>query len=463
MVELVSEGITTGRGKRMAYVHRDGVNGVLRPRRGARLAALTSGGAIAEVGDYRVVAEPDDTPVGTVNEDFAIESMVGDVFLLGTHSWRIRRVDPGRGPGHRRRGRAPHHPVLGGRGAEPDRRALRGGVRRCCRRTVGGASVGPMRARPRRSRRNRGRGREAARAHVEQACGLDADAADQVVAVPGGGAGRAGRRSRPHDDIVFERFFDEAGGMQMVVHAPLGGRINRGLGLALRKRFCATFDFELQAAANDDAVVLSLGPQHSFPLDSAPRLLRSETAEGVLRQAVLASPMFAARWRWNLNRSLAVLRFRGGKKNPLPIQRMEADDLMAAVFPALAACQENAPGGPIVIPDHVLVRQTLLRLPARGHGRRRPRRALASAWRPDAVRVHFVDSTEPSVLAHEILNGKPYTFLDDAPLEERRTRAVATAPRPPAARRSPGPARPRRPRPGAGRGRPRRARARGAP
>ena len=225
------------------------------------------------------------------------------------------------------------------------------------------------------------------------------------------------------DDIVFERFFDEAGGMQMVVHAPLGGRINRGLGLALRKRFCATFDFELQAAASDDSVVLSLGAQHSFPLDSAPRLLRSETAEGVLRQAVLASPMFAARWRWNLNRSLAVLRFRGGKKNPLPIQRMEADDLMAAVFPALAACQENAPGGPIVIPDHVLVRQTLLdclheAMDIDGLV------ALLRRMEGGTVRVHFVDSTEPSVLSHEILNGKPYTFLDDAPLEERRTRAV---------------------------------------
>ncbi len=224
-------------------------------------------------------------------------------------------------------------------------------------------------------------------------------------------------------DLVFERFFDEAGGMQMVVHAPLGGRVNRGLGLALRKRFCATFDFELQAAANDDAVVLSLGPQHSFPLDSAPRLLRSETAEAVLRQAVLASPMFAARWRWNLNRSLAVLRFRGGKKNPLPIQRMEADDLMAAVFPALAACQENTPGGPVVIPDHVLVRQTLLdclheAMDVDGLV------ALLGRMESGAVRVHFVDSTEPSVLAHEILNGKPYTFLDDAPLEERRTRAV---------------------------------------
>ena len=222
---------------------------------------------------------------------------------------------------------------------------------------------------------------------------------------------------------MFERFFDEAGGMQLVVHAPFGGRVNKALGLALRKRFCATFDFELQAAANDDAFVLSLGPQHSFGLDSAPRLLSSKTAEATLTQAVLASPMFTSRWRWNLNRSLAILRFRGGRKNPLPIQRMEADDLMAAVFPSLAACQENAPAGPIEIPDHVLVRQTLYdclheAMDVDGLVE------VVKGFESGSVRTHFVDSPEPSVLSHEILNGKPYTFLDDAPLEERRTRAV---------------------------------------
>ncbi len=414
VVELVSEGITTGRGKRMAYVHRDGVNHVLRPRRGARLAALTSGGAIPEVGDYRVIADPDDTPVGTVNEDFAIESMVGDVFLLGTHSWRIRRVTQGEVRVTDAEGAQPTIPFWVGEA--PSRTEELSEEVSVLRHTVGelltdsgdesGAPHGP----------------DAARAYVEEACGLEPDAAEQLVQYLAAALGELGTLPTG-DDIVFERFFDEAGGMQMVVHAPLGGRINRGLGLALRKRFCATFDFELQAAASDDSVVLSLGPQHSFPLESAPRLLRSETAEGVLRQAVLASPMFAARWRWNLNRSLAVLRFRGGKKNPLPIQRMEADDLMAAVFPALAACQENTPGGPVVIPDHVIVRQTLLdclheAMDVDGLV------ALLGRMESGAVRMHFVESTEPSVLSHEILNGKPFTFLDDAPLEERRTRAV---------------------------------------
>ena len=309
VVELVSEGITTGRGKRMAYVHRDGVHGVLRPRRGARLAALTSGGAIAEVGDYRVVAEPDDTPVGTVNEDFAIESMVGDVFLLGTHSWRIRRVTQGEVRVTDAEGAHPTIPFWVGEA--PSRTAELSEEVSALRHAVGtlltdaDGTVGAPQS------------LDAARAHVEEACGLERDAAEQLVQYLAAALGELGTLPTG-DDIVFERFFDEAGGMQMVVHAPLGGRINRGLGLALRKRFCATFDFELQAAANDDSVVLSLGAQHSFPLDSAPRLLRSETAEGVLRQAVLASPMFAARWRWNLNRSLAVLRFRGGRRTPSP-------------------------------------------------------------------------------------------------------------------------------------------------
>ncbi len=378
----------------MAYLHRDGVNGVLRPRRGARLAALTSGGAIAEVGDYRVIAEPDDTPVGSVNEDFAIESMAGDVFLLGTHSWRIRRVTQGEVRVQDAEGANPTIPFWVGEA--PSRTAelsaevstLRGAVGALL--TDSGAS-----GEAHQSSSASPAGFEAAVAHVAGSCGIATDAARQLVSYLAAGLGELGVLPT-QDDIVFERFFDEAGGMQLVVHAPFGGRINKGLGLALRKRFCATFDFELQAAATDDAVVLSLGPQHSFPLESASKLLHSSTAEQSLTQAVLASPMFASRWRWNLNRSLAVLRFRGGKKNPLPIQRMESDDLMAAVFPALAACQENAVAGPIVIPDHVLVRQTIARLPPRSHGRRRPHRpaenhgvrgdAHRTSWNPSSLR-----------------------------------------------------------------------------
>ena len=243
-------------------------------------------------------------------------------------------------------------------------------------------------------------------------CCLSREAAETIVAYLGTGLTQLGVLPTM-DTIVLERFFDEAGGMQLVGHAPFGARLNRALGLALRKRFCVTFDFELQAAASDDAILLSLGPQHSFPLDRVPKFLSSPTVETVVRQAVLTAPMFPSRWRWNLNLSLAVLRMRGGRKNPPAIQRMEADDLMAAVFPTLAACQENVAPGPLEIPDHPLVRQTLedcLREAMDVDGLR----ALVEDIETGRVRVVTADTTEPSVLAHEILNGRPFTFLDDA-------------------------------------------------
>jgi ATP-dependent Lhr-like helicase len=247
--------------------------------------------------------------------------------------------------------------------------------------------------------------------------------AAEIIGYLGGARGSLGLLPTQRD-VVFERFFDETGGMQLVIHAPLGGRINRALGLALRKRFCRRFDFELQAAASDDAVVLSLSPGQSLPLEEMPRFLTSRTAAETLAQALLLSPMFQVRWRWNLGRALIVLRQRGGRRNPPPIQRMEADDLMAAVFPALAGCQENAAAGPVEIPDHPMVRQTMhdcLHEATDVDGLV----GLLEAIEAGRVRPHFVDSSEPSPLSHEILNGRPYTFLDDAPLEERRTRAVA--------------------------------------
>jgi ATP-dependent helicase Lhr and Lhr-like helicase len=412
VLELATEGIRTGRGSRMAYLHRDRVNGVLRPRRGARLAALTSGGAIADVGDYRVVAEPDETTVGSVNEDFAIESMAGDVFLLGTHSWRVQRVSAGEVRVVDAHGANPTIPFwLGEAPARTDELSEEvSELRRALEEIFS------------RSKDARATVQQRALEHVQGHCGLAPEPARQLVEYLSAAHDQLGVLPSKQQ-VVFERFFDEAGGMQLVVHAPFGARVNRAYGLALRKRFCVTFDFELQAAASDDALVLSLGPQHSFPLSSAPALVRSASAKQALEQALLVSPMFASRWRWNLNRSLAVLRFRGGKKSPIQIQRMEAEDLMAAVFPALAACQENAPPGPIEIPDHVLVRQTLhdtLHEAMDADGLL----ALLSQLESGEIRAHFLDSTEPSLLAHEILNGKPYTFLDDAPLEERRTRAV---------------------------------------
>jgi ATP-dependent helicase Lhr and Lhr-like helicase len=423
VVELMSEGIRTGRGRRAAYLHRDQVNGQLRARRGARMAALTSGGAIPELGDYRVVAEPDETPVGTVNEDWAIESQAGDVFLLGTTSWRIRKVEPGTVRVVDAHGAPPSAPFwLGeapGRTVElsDEVSRLRHDIAERLRPAdhdgqadvqAPGAQAPDVQA--------------AVCRWLETGCGIEHIAAEQVVRYLATGLAELGTLPTM-DTIVLERFFDPSGGMQLVGHVPYGARLNRALGLALRKRFCVTFDFELQAAASDDAILLSLGPQHSFPLERVPKFLASKTVETVVRQAVLTSPMFQARWRWNLNTSLTVLRMRGGKKNPPAIQRMEADDLMAAVFPTLAACQENVAPGPIDIPDHPLVRQTLedcLHEAMDIEGLK----GLVGKIESGTVDVVVRDTTEPSVLAHEILNGRPFTYLDDAPLEERRSRQV---------------------------------------
>ena len=403
---MLSEGIQTGRGRRAAYLHRDRIHGVLRARRGARIAALTSGGAIPETADYRVLADPDDTFVGTVNEDWAIESMAGDIFLLGTTSWQIRRVEAGVVRVRDAGGLPPTIPFWLGE-APARSEELSDEVSRLR------AEVGVFLERD---------DLEGAVAWLEANAGAPRPGAEQIARYLAASRAALGRLPT-RDDVVVERFFDETGGMQLVVHAPFGGRVNRALGLAVRKRICRRFDFELQAAANDDAVVLSLGPQHSFPLADFEHLLRPQALVETLEQAALLSPMFTARWRWNLGRSLAVLRMRGGKRNPPPIQRMEADDLMAAVFPGLAQCQENA-SGPIEIPDHPIVRQTLddclheaMDVDALA--------ALLEAIEAGGVRVHACETTEPSPLCHEILNGKPYTFLDDAPLEERRTRAVA--------------------------------------
>src|SRR6516164_6013363 len=414
VVSLVSEGIETGRGRRMAYLHRDRVNGRLRGRRGARLAALTSGGAIPETGDYRVLMEPGDVFIGTVNEDFAIESMQGDVFLLGSHPWQIAQVSNGVMRVRDASGRHPTVPFwLGEAPGRTDELSeevsrLRSAV---AERLDAAAAECPDAG-------------QSALALVRQCSGVDEVTAAMVVDYLRAARAGLGGVLPTHEDIVFERFFDESGGMQLIVHAPLGARVNRALGLGLRKKFCLTFDFELQAAASNDAVLLSLGPQHSFPLEDVPAFLRSHNVQDAVSQAVLRSPMFTARWRWNLNRSLAVLRRKGGRVNPFNIQRMEADDLMAAVFPSLAACQDNAPAGPIEVPDHPLVRETLndcLTEAMDIEGLT----ALIRRFEEDTIRVHFIDTVEPSVLAHEILNGAPFTYLDeDTEIGERRSRAV---------------------------------------
>src|SRR5579871_4411366 len=402
IVTMLSDGITTQRGRSGAYLHRDQINGRVRGRRGARLAAITSGGAIPENANYLVVAEPEGTTVGTVDEDWAVESMAGDIFLLGTTSWRIRRVESGRVRVEDAHGAAPSIPFWNG---EAPGRTLElsqemAGLR---------AEIGRMASIP------------AGVEFLQRECGLDQRGAEQAVEYIL--AGRAALGVMPTvNSVVAERFFDEGGGMQLVLHAPFGARINRAWGLALRKRFCRSFNFELQAAATDNGIVISLGEQHSFPLEIVFEFLHPDSVEEVLVQALLASPMFGARWRWNATRALAIPRYAGGRKVPPPIQRMRADDLMAAVFPDQAACAENLEGE-IRIPDHPLVKETIdncLYEAMDLHGLR----SMLVALREGRIRTAAIDTAEPSPFSHEILNANPYAYLDDAPLEERRARAV---------------------------------------
>jgi ATP-dependent Lhr-like helicase len=401
VVAMLSDGIATQRGRSGTFLHRDRINGRIRGRRGARLAAITSGGAIPENANYLVVAEPEGSTVGTLDEDFAVESLAGDIFLLGTTSWRIRRVESGRVRVEDAHGAAPSIPFW--RGEAPGRtEELSREVSRLRE---------DIAARP----------RSAAIDFLIRECALDQRGAEQAVDYVV--AGKASLGAMPaHHTIVAERFFDEAGGMQLVLHAPFGARVNRAWGLALRKRFCRSFNFELQAAATDNGIVISLSEQHSFPLEVVFGFLKSATVEDVLTQALLAAPMFTARWRWNVTRALAVLRYNGGNKVPPPIQRMRSDDLLAAVFPDQAACAENLVGE-IRIPNHPLVNETIsncLHEAMDIEGLKRVLDGIANG----AIRAIAVETPEASPFSHEILNANPYAYLDDAPLEERRARAV---------------------------------------
>jgi ATP-dependent Lhr-like helicase len=406
VVRIVSDGYSTRHGHRAAYVHRDAVNGVLRGRRGARLTALTSGGAIPDTADYDVVLEPAGQLVGTVNEDFAVESMSGDIFQLGNTSYRIQRIESGRVRVEDAHGQAPTIPFwLGEAPGRTDE--LSQAVSRLRSEFVTSIDAS---GEPR-----------ATIDHLSNHVGVGPAVALQLVEYLG--SARAALGTLPTQErIVLERFFDESGGMQLVIHSPFGSRINRAWGLALRKRFCVKFNFELQAAATEDAIVLSLSTTHSFELAAVARYLHSATVRDVLIQAMLDAPMFAARWRWIAGISLALPRFRGGKKIPAPLQRMRADDLMAAVFPDQIACAENIVG-PREVPDHPLVHQAVhdcLYEAMDIEGLERLLRAIESG----TVEIVARDLAMPSPLALEILTARPYAYLDDAPLEERRTQAV---------------------------------------
>jgi len=504
ILEMLSQGIAVKRGRYGAYLFRDMVNRRLRGRRGARLAAITSGGAIPDTALFTVVAQPDEVVVGTVDEDFAVESNAGDIMLLGNTSWRIRRIESNSGrllveDAHGAppsipfwRGEAPartdelsHHvaelrqrvsallpntapvavpsnpeiPVPGQekqipRGLKSPRddkqeglngtlEGDRGRVERNAKddhvrveRRFSAASTPPLSfpepasagdTSPSKVPRARLRGIESspevqnAVAWLKDECGLDDSGAEQLVEYIV--TGRAVLTEVPTQDcIIAERFFDEGGGMQLIIHAPFGGRINKAWGLALRKRFCRSFNFELQAAATDNGLNIALAEQHSFPLSDVFHYLQTETVQEVLEQAALASPIFATRWRWDANRSLALLRFQGGKKVPPQIQRIRSDDLLASVFPDVAACQENIVGD-IQIPDHPLVQEVMKDVLTEAMDIDGLRRVL-DGIRSGAIRTLAIDTPVPSQFSHEILNANPYAFLDDAPLEERRARAV---------------------------------------
>ncbi|HEX5100356.1 MAG TPA: DEAD/DEAH box helicase, partial [Polyangiaceae bacterium] len=406
VVDMLARGFATTRGRRGAHLHYDPVERKLRPRRGAKLAAITSGGAIPDVADYEVLLEPDGFRVGTIHEDFAIESMAGDIFQLGNQSYVIRKVEPGRVRVQDAKGAPPTIPFW--LGEAPARTAELSHAVSRLRQSVADLLDGEG-------------GIERARSFLTAEVGLSPGAAQQIADYFAIVLATLGAMPT-EETLVLERFFDETGGMHLVIHAPLGGRINRAWGLTLRKSFCRKFDFELQAAANEDAIVLSLGPTHSFAVEDVWHYVHSKTARDVLVQALLVAPMFGTRWRWNTQRALAVLRFRGGKKVPPRFQRMDADDLLTVCFPDQVACAENLTGER-EIPDHPLVNQTIHdalteAMDAEGLV------ALVGRIERGAVRLVARDLTEPSPFAASILTAKPYAFLDDAPLEERRTQAV---------------------------------------
>lgn len=506
ILEMLSQGIAAKRGRYGAYLFRDMVNRRLRARRGARLAAITSGGAIPDNALFTVVVQPEEIVVGTLDEDFAVESNAGDIMLLGNTSWRIRRVESktGRVLVEDAHGAAPTVPFWRGEApARTDELSLHvadlrqqistllpntaplavplnpemGEVRadrisnfetfdgeqtkpRIRTRRSGGAEHAfgrasdapaptpdpslaaveeqPFRAAPGNlfskqpalagdTPRLRLRGLESspevqnAVAWLKEECGLDDSAAEQAIEYVITGRAILGEVPT-QDTIIAERFFDEGGGMQLVIHAPFGGRINKAWGLALRKRFCRSFNFELQAAATDDGLNIALAEQHSFPLSDVFHYLQVETVKEILEQAALPSPIFATRWRWDANRSLALLRFQGGKKVPPPIQRIRSDDLLASVFPDVAACPENLEGD-IKIPDHPLIQEVMKDVLTEAMDIDGLRAVIERIYN-GSIRCLAVDTPVPSQFSHEILNANPYAYLDDAPLEERRARAV---------------------------------------
>ncbi|HKE96087.1 MAG TPA: DEAD/DEAH box helicase [Povalibacter sp.] len=431
VLRMLAEGFTTRRGRHGALIYHDAVNHLVRGRKGARLTAITSGGAIPDTADYQVMLEPEGQLVGTVNEDFAVESLQGDIFQLGNQSYRILRVERSVVRVEDAHGEPPSIPFwLGEAPGRSDELSVAVSRLRdeIATRLEDGTSV-PSPAQSHdvsleeevEGATNRAPAAPRVFDWLRDTLDLSEPAAAQLTEYLA--AGHAALGCLPtRQRIVFERFFDEAGGMQLVIHSPFGNRINRAWGLALRKRFCRSFNFELQAAATEDTIVLSLTTAHSFELADVARYLHPNTARDILIQALLDAPMFTTRWRWDASIALALPRFRGGKKVPPALARMNAEDLLASVFPDQVACGENIVGD-IEVPDHPLVQQTVrdcLEEAMDIEGFEQLLRGLTSG----AIEVAARDLTEPSPLALEVLSARPYAYLDDAPLEERRTQAV---------------------------------------
>lgn len=412
VLTMLADGMAGSRGRYGTYLFWDRVNHIIKARRGARLTAVTSGGAIPDTGLFTVLAEPDGLMVGTLDEDFAIDSSRGDIILLGTTSWRINKIEAAKGrvfveDAH---GAPPNVPFW--RGEAPGRTPELSSHVAQLRQTISDflPEVKVDHFPP-----------EAIEWLMKQ-CKISTSAAEQLLEYIQEGKTVLGAVPT-QKTIIAERFFDEGGGMQLVIHAPFGAKINKAWGLALRKKFCRSFNFELQAAATDDGLNIALAEQHSFPLADVFNFLHPNSLKAVLTQAVLQSPIFGIRWRAVATRSLALPRFRAGKKVPPHILRMLSDDLLAAVFPDAAACQDNLGGRDIELPNHPLTNETIKdalteTLDVDGLIE------LIQAIQNNEIKCLAVDTPVPSVFSHEILNANPYAYLDDAPLEERRARAV---------------------------------------
>ncbi len=414
---LLSEGIESSRGRFGAYLLRDRVQGRIQARRGARTVAVSNGGTIPDTALFAVIVQPEGIQIATLDEDFAVESSAGDIILLGNTSWRIQRVESaGRVMVEDAHGQPPTVPFW--RGEAPQRTMELSKFVSDLRIEIDERTKDIL---PGYIRQTDPSVAETV-AWLKEQCGVDDSGAEQMIGYIVAGRAVLGGVPTLHT-IIAERFFDEGGGMQLILHAPFGGRINKAWGLALRKRFCRGFNFELQAAATDNGLNISLAEQHSFPLSDVFHFINDHTVTELLEQASLDSPIFQARWRWDAGRSLQLLRFRNGKRIAPQVQRTRSDDLLASVFPQVAACQENIQGDR-EIPNHPLIREVMKDVLSEAMDLAGLKGLLVS-MQTGAVRCLAVDTTTPSQFAHELLNANPYAFLDDAPLEERRARAVS--------------------------------------